>query len=123
MRRRLLGDDVRCGLETGDGYILATSDAITVLEHDTPEPAWERVRLAQRRQGAVGVEESLLRGVLGQVVVAEDRRRIGNGDVLKHANELCERTLIAGVRGADRVRDSFSVGIAGQMGGSSRRVN
>jgi hypothetical protein len=57
----------------------------------------------------MGIDESLLRGVLGQCEITEDGSRVGYDEILKYANEFCECELIPLLRRPHQRRDMFVV--------------
>jgi hypothetical protein len=69
-----------------------------VLEHDRPEPPSERLRHAQRSELAVRVDERLLSDILREMVVPEDRRRVGHDSILVRAHQLREGEIVARLR-------------------------
>ena len=69
---------------------LAAREPVAVFEHDSPQPSRERVRCPQIGQPAVGVDEGLLRHVLSEVEVAEDRVGVSVGHVLELADDPAE---------------------------------
>ena len=112
--RRLRRRNVDRSIEGGQRRFFAARDAIAVLEHDATKPAGERRGFSQRRQRAVCFGERFLRRVLGKVIVAEERRRIRDGNVLERGDEFGECAFVAALRGADCSRDAFSVGTGRQ---------
>ena len=57
-------------VEAGNRSRASAQYAITVLEQDAPKPARKCCRLAEIGQRSKGCEKRLLRGVLGEVIVA-----------------------------------------------------
>src|ERR1039457_1885248 len=65
-----------------------------MFEHDGAKPSCKGCRLPQRGQSAIDLAERLLRGVLGKMMIAQDRSGIGDGDVLVSANQFGECEVV-----------------------------
>src|SRR5690242_1274277 len=78
-----------CGyrLERHDCYFGCPCDAIALLENDATEPAGKCGRLAQVSKSSVGFEKCLLRGILGEVEIAQSRIRVTDRHVLKPSDD------------------------------------
>jgi hypothetical protein len=72
-----------------------------MLVYDPPKPGREGSRLTQFGQRTIRIEEGFLRGILGKMIVAEERRGIGHGEILKARDEGCERLFVSRLRGAN----------------------
>lgn len=68
----------------------APREARALRAGDAPEPGWERVRVFELGEGAVGGEEGLLRDVEGEVAVLEQAVGEAEHEVLVAANDLGE---------------------------------
>jgi hypothetical protein len=66
-----------------------------VFEDDGSKPRGEGRRLAQRRQFSIRLDESFLRGVLGKVVIPQDRSGVSHRDVLICADQFREGEIVA----------------------------
>jgi hypothetical protein len=51
----------------------------------------------------------LLRGILGQMIVANERRGVRDRDILKCGDERGESALITGLGGPDQCNDILSI--------------
>ena len=100
--RRATGGDGRHNVERSRRRSSGSEQPIAVLEHDAAKPPGERRGLAQTRQAAIRLYERLLRRVLRQVKVAQDRIRIAKGHVLESPDDLAVSVQIARPGGGDQ---------------------
>ena len=106
IRRRLVGGHGVGRAQRQRFEMLASQHPVSSVPHDPTEPAGERGRVGQARQGVPGRDERFLDDVFGLAEVANERERVAEGHVLEAADDLGEGVEIASGCGPNR---SFQV--------------
>ena len=115
MRRRRRRREIERRFESGHRQPLPPRHAIGVLEDYCAEPAAEGAWFLQRPQVPKRVDECLLGGVLAQLIVSEDRRRIRDCAVLMQPDQLREGRLVAGLSTRDQDANRVAIGAPGRL--------
>jgi hypothetical protein len=74
---------------------LASRHPVAVLEGDGSKPCGESRRLARSRQLSIRLDESLLRSVLGKVIIPQNRGGVRDRDVLIRADQFRKSEIVA----------------------------
>jgi hypothetical protein len=74
---------------------LASRHPVAVLEGDGSKPCDESRRLARSRQLSIRLDESLLRSVLGKVIIPQNRGGVRDRDVLIRADQFRKSEIVA----------------------------
>ena len=115
VRRRRWRREIERRFEPGRRQPLPPRHAIAVLEDYRAEPAAEGAWFLQRPQVPKRVDECLLGGVLAQLIVPEDGRRICDCAVLMQPDQLREGELVAGLSTQDQVANRVAIGATGRL--------
>ena len=79
-----------CGVQGGAGQGLATGEPSALGDDNSAKPAGEGLGVTELRELAIGGEEGVLGGILGEMEIAEDRVGAAVGHVLKTQDDLTE---------------------------------
>ena len=78
--------------------MLPPPDSVALPEHDPTKPPLERPRLPQLSQVPIRLDERLLRCILGELKIAQERIRVPDRHVLEPPNDLTARLQIPAPR-------------------------